>query len=147
MDTAAWLAIVSPCAVVAGAILGAWITNRFAANRQSQIWLRDFDRFEAERLISLFEDILLDVQRRSRIDEEKIDRLTARALLIRYLDTPYRERVQKVKELCFNYRDALAKSADLTTGMSQEEGFYREEITKLVSKLVDDIRELFAAPR
>ena len=144
MDTAVWLAIVSSCAVIAGTILGAWLTNRLSRNQRRQIWLRDFDRFEAQRLISLFEDIVLDVQRRVRIDEERLDRLTARSLLLRYLTEPYQSKIQQLKQVCFRHRDALIKSESSTTGLSQEEESSREEILKLVSDLVDDIRARFS---
>lgn len=144
MDTSILLTIVSSGSIIAGAGLGAIIANHFSKRRQRQMLLSDFDRFEAEKLISLLEDILLDVQTRRKINEEKLYRLDSRALLLKYLTAPYQNKIQQLKELCFAHRDALGKSELSTTGVSQEEEYYRKQITELMPELVNGIRQRFA---
>ena len=57
---------------------------------------------------------------------------------------PHQFQLSLQKSLCFDHRDAVEKTKNNTSGTSQEELHCKQEILKLISKVVDDVRNLFA---
>lgn len=126
------------------AIGGAYLGYLFNKSLQKTIWKKDFDRFEAEQIISIFEQIILKIEKRQEVDEEIIDKLSARIILARYIDRGTKEKLNKLKENCFKHRESLKKSKKSTTGLSQEEDHIKKEIVKNIEDIMDQIRELFS---
>ncbi|MFA5196851.1 MAG: hypothetical protein WC437_00240 [Patescibacteria group bacterium] len=126
------------------ALGGSFLGYLFNKALQKTIWKKDFDRFEAEQVVSIFEQIILKVESREKIDEEIINRLSARIILARYIDQKTKSDLNKLKENCFKHRESLEKSKKSTTGLSQEEDHIKKEIVKNIEEIMDKIRDLFS---
>lgn len=123
---------------------GVYLGYIFNKIQQKSVWKKDFDRFEAEQLISLFEQIILKLEKKQAVDAEIIDRLSARIVLARYIDQKTKEHLNKLKDLCFKHRDAVEKMTKYTDG-NQEEEHARKEVISNIEKIMDAIRILFSS--
>jgi hypothetical protein len=126
-----------------GAIFTAVVKHFFDRKIQKDVWLRDFDRFECEQLIQVFEKILISVDHGDRIEEATIDTLNARTILLRYLDISTKEKITTLKKLCFEHREAIEKTKKSTSGTAQEETHCKHEIQKSITEIIDNMRKLF----
>jgi len=130
--------------LIYGGLITSLVSHILRRRIQKEIWVRDFDRFECEQLIRIFEDIIIAVESGSKIDEGLINKLTARSMLLRYLDDKTKRDIEGLKELAFKHREAVEKTQRNTSGTSQEEEHCKKGILNLITNIIDDIRSLFA---
>lgn len=130
--------------LIYGAIIAAVASYIWHRKIQKEIWLRDFDRLECEQLVKIFEEIIITIEKGKEVEEDLIDKLTARTLLLRYLDIKTKRNIDHLKKLSFEHRRGVEKTKGNTSGTSQEEEHCKQEILNLISQIMDDLRYLFA---
>ena len=130
--------------LVYGAFITAIASYIWHRKIQKEIWLRDFDRLECEQLVKIFEEIIITIEKGEKVNEDLINKLTARTLLLRYLDSKTKRNINQLKKLSFEHRLGVEKTKGNTSGTSQEEEHCKKEILSLISQIMDDLRYLFA---
>ncbi len=130
---------------VIGAVLTVTVGHFLAKRRQRGMRIKEFDKLNVERVWSVFEEILVTIDKKCEIvDEELISKLSARVVLMGSEGSRVQEKINELKRACFSHRDGVKKSASSTTGISQEEQQAAEDIKGVISELRNEMRSLYS---
>lgn len=110
---------------------------------QRSVWQKDYQRYEVDRIVQVFESVIKSIEKRMKIEDELFDELTTRILLTRYLDGDIRGELTNLKKLCINFNKSLIASQYSTSGVSNDEKVSKEELHKYFESTMIKIRKVF----
>src|SRR3989344_9597616 len=81
--------------------------DRERKRQQKEIWIKQFDIFQAEPLVKLFKLVLIKIQNRyfqdKVINQDIINQLHAEISIIRFLDKNSKKQLDELYSLCLDY--------------------------------------------
>lgn len=134
-----WSAISSVSGILISVIL-TFILNKIL---QRSVWEKDYQRFEIDRIITVFESVIKKIEKREKIEDEIFHELTARALLTRYLDDDIKNELISLKKSCCAFNSSLIESQNSTSGVSNDEKISVDEIHKYFNNMMTKLRTIY----
>jgi hypothetical protein len=132
---------------IIGAIIGVFVGHYLTKRRQRNVWTKEFDKISIERVLSVFEEILIVVNKKGEfVNEELIDKLSARVAMMDFHNDSLDKKIDELKRACFAHRDGVRiKTPASTTGkISQEEEQAAKDVKRVISELRSEIRSLYS---